>query len=165
MNVETYKIISTVGFILAAVMLILVVILFFKFNILKVFGDITGKTAKKAIQSIREQNVQSGNKPYKSSPVNIRKGKTEKMSNSSKLNKQNDIPISINEGTERNHTQKLVEQNVTTVLSCDSVNTTVLYVTESLDGMTNVNMPKEEIKQQANLELDITFLHTDEVIL
>lgn len=166
MNVEIYKIISTVGFILAAIMLILSIFLFFKFNIPKVIGDITGKTAKKAIQRIHEQNEQSGDKAYKSSPVNIARGKImDKVTNSGNLIVQDNRPIVVDVGTGKISTQELNDQNQTTVLCSDSDDTTALYITGSLDGKANVNNHSQEINQQTNLEIDITFIHTDEVIL
>ncbi len=166
MNAEIYKVISTVGFILAAIMLILSIILFLKLNIPKVIGDITGKTAKKAIQRIHEQNEQSGDKAYKSSPMNIARGKiSDKITNSGNLIAKDNRPIVVNVGKEKISTQELKDQNQTTVLCSDSDETTVLDITESLDGKANVNNHNQEINQQANLEQDITFIHTDEVIL
>ena len=53
--------ISYIAFAGAVVCLILAVILFIKFKIPTVIGDLSGKNAKKAIQQMRETNSQKGN--------------------------------------------------------------------------------------------------------
>lgn len=55
--------ISYIAFAGAVVCLILAVILFIKFKIPTVIGDLSGKNAKKAIQQMRETNSQKGNRP------------------------------------------------------------------------------------------------------
>ncbi len=56
MTVELLKNLSTVSFIIAAVMLIVAIILFFAFDIRSVYGILSGKTEKKAIENIRRQS-------------------------------------------------------------------------------------------------------------
>ena len=55
MSVELLQILSVVAYILAVVMLVLSIILFFVLNIRKVIGNLSGSTAKKAINDIRNQ--------------------------------------------------------------------------------------------------------------
>lgn len=165
MNAEIYKIISITGFILAAVMFIASVILFFKLNIQKVIGDLTGKTARKAIQNIREQNSQTGNKAYKPSPVNIKRGKlTDKISPSGRLIEKGNDMLKVSTGTEKIYTQELSGQDKMESLDEASADTEVLDITQQL-GMISESSSGHESDMQAVLELDITFLHTDEVIL
>ena len=57
--------ISYIAFAGAVVCLILAVILFIKFKIPTVIGDLSGKNAKKAIQQMRETNSQKGNPAFK----------------------------------------------------------------------------------------------------
>ena len=70
MSVELLQTLSLTSYIIAGVLLLMSVALFFLLDIRKVIGDVTGSTARKAINSIREQNEASGNKAYKPSPVN-----------------------------------------------------------------------------------------------
>lgn len=55
MSVELLQILSVVAYILAVVMLVLSIILFFVLNIRKVIGNLSGSTAKKAINDIRQK--------------------------------------------------------------------------------------------------------------
>ena len=55
--------ISYIAFAGAVVCLILAVILFIKFKIPTVIGDLSGKNAKKAIQQMRETNSQKAIRP------------------------------------------------------------------------------------------------------
>ena len=57
--------ISYIAFAGAVVCLILAVILFIKFKISTVIGDLSGKNAKRAIQQMRETNSQKGNPVFK----------------------------------------------------------------------------------------------------
>jgi hypothetical protein len=62
MSATTWLIISIIGFSLFGVLLIASVYLFFKLNIPGIIGDLTGKTAAKQIQAIREKNLHSEKK-------------------------------------------------------------------------------------------------------
>ena len=73
--VETIKLLSTIAFIAAAVLLVLAIFLFFKFKIITIINDLTGRTARRSIAQIRENNIRSGERPYRSSAVNISRGK------------------------------------------------------------------------------------------
>ncbi len=59
MSVETIQILSAISFILAGVLLGTTVILFFALRIQDAFGFLTGRTRKKAIARIRENNEHS----------------------------------------------------------------------------------------------------------
>jgi hypothetical protein len=56
-------------------MFIVSVLLFLKFRIISVIGDLTGRTAQKQIERFREGNLRSGDKKYKPSPVNLNRGR------------------------------------------------------------------------------------------
>ena len=60
MTVQTWEIISVVSFVLAVAMLAVAGLLFWIDQIPKVIGDITGKTAQKAIEDIRKQSEETG---------------------------------------------------------------------------------------------------------
>ena len=127
MTVELLQIISLVSFIIAGVLLLLDIALFFLLDVPKLYGDISGRTAKKAIEAIRQQNESSGNKAYKPSAVNAERGKlTDKISHSGSIvGKTSGSGISV--GTEKLHTDVLAAKaNETTVLNGGSNETTVL---------------------------------------
>lgn len=54
--------VSIVFFILAGVFFIAAVYMFIRFNIPQVFGELSGKTAKKSIEQMRNDNAKSGSK-------------------------------------------------------------------------------------------------------
>ncbi len=159
MTYEIYRYIFIGGAILAGVMLITSVLLFFILNIPHVVGDLTGRNAKKAIENIRNQNESSDDTLYKTSEVNRERGKiTDKIATSSfkkdpskNLNKSDMV-------TEKNITQEL-SYNETTVLDVAS-ETTVL---NDEGGETTVlDVPTKSSLFQ--IEYEITYIHTQEVI-
>jgi len=74
MEASTWQTISIVGYSLSAVLFIGAIILFFKLNIRAIIGDLTGRSAAKQIQQIREQNAMSGNKRYTPGAFNLERG-------------------------------------------------------------------------------------------
>lgn len=136
MSVELLNTLSIVSFILAGVFLVLTIALFFLLKIKKVYGDISGSTARREIEGIRQRNVQTGEKAHGPSPVNASRGKTtEKIGRTGKTKKSEPVQMS-------GHTAKLSEAasettvlanettvlgNETTVLSPAASETTVLY--------------------------------------
>ncbi len=192
MTYDTYRYIFIGAAILCAVMLIITVILFFVLNIRKVIGDLTGKNAKKEIQKIRQINEESGDKRHKSSSVNRKRGKiTDKISESNmpaqkkanidtgivtakiatqNLNADNDSNQAATEETDvlisamSEETSLLNETgaNETSLLGESNGNETAL-LNETANETTVLN---QNIEQQFvfEIEKDITFIHTNEVI-
>ena len=193
MSYDIYRYIFLISAGLAVLCLILSVILFFVLKIPRVIGDLTGSTAKKAIESIRNQNEKSGDKVHKTSYVNKQRGRiTDKMTDSGKL-----IPTaSVNEGgamatakisttvlatqARESYEASLLEGNTeeTTILDSSSGNeTTVLSQntgnekTVLSQGFYNPNTADETSilsQNEANvfvIEYELTFIHTDEVII
>jgi hypothetical protein len=74
MDARTWLTLSIVGYSLAGTLFILTCILFFKMRILAIIGDLSGRTAAKQIQEIREQNAISGQKRYQPSAFNLERG-------------------------------------------------------------------------------------------
>lgn len=164
-----YNVFFIGGLVLASIMFVASVLIFFLLNIPHVFGDLTGRNARKAIENIRNQNESSGDKLYKTSQVNRERGKlTDKISPSGSLMRD---PSGILGGgamaTEKISTQELPQVDETTVL--ESNETTVLSANETtvLDisgtGETTV-LVAEDIPAVFQIEYEITFIHTDEVI-
>ena len=110
MTVELLKTLSLVSFILAGVLFLVAVALFFLLGVPRLVGDITGSTARKAIENIRQQNEQSGDKAYKPSPVNAARGKiTDKISPSGRLQHRTG-DFGGSPGTQKISTAKLMPQ-------------------------------------------------------
>lgn len=198
------------GMAMSGLMLVTSVILFITLRIPHVIGDLTGANARKAIDSIRSQNEESGGKAYKPSAVNQARGKlTDKISRSGKLIRNPSTRIGGHETTKistmklhpedrpadetmvlsaepASETTLLQPQggNETTVLQPQGTNeTTVLqpqmaagaYAApqpEMYSGETMVLsasaaapvMPTAEAAPVFSVDLDITFIHTYEVI-
>lgn len=127
MTVELLQTLSLVSFILAGVFFVLAVLLFFAYGILGVIGDLTGATARKAIEEIRQQNEQSGEKVHRTSAVNMARGKvTDKISPSGSLRKRTEN-LGVHMGTQKFSTSELVSTaSETTVLQSATPETTVL---------------------------------------
>lgn len=161
MSYEIYRYIFYGGAILAAVMLTVTVILFFVYKIPTVIGDLTGANARKAIENIRNQNESSGNKLYKTSQVNRERGKlTDKISPSGSLMRD---PSGILGGgamaTEKISTQQLPPEE-TTVL--DAANETT--VLDNSDVGETTLLDAVDTPATFQIEYEITFIHTNEVI-
>lgn len=162
MSYEIYRYIFYGGAILAAVMLVATVILFFVYKIPTVIGDLTGANARKAIENIRNQNESSGNKLYKTSQINRERGKlTDKISPSGSLMRD---PSGILVGggamaTEKISTQQLPPEE-TTVL--DTANETT--VLDNSDVGETTLLDAVDTPATFQIEYEITFIHTDEVI-
>ena len=183
MSVEQLQTLSLVSYIIAGVLVLAAIALFFLLDIKKVIGDVTGATARKAINTIREQNEASGDKAYKPSPVNAARGKlTDKISPSGRLQPQT-AGIGGSPGTEKFDTTKLMppieEATVldntvsdTTVLSeettvleqnANSGETTVL--SENADSQPeNAKSSDKEHKVDFSTDVEMGFTDSSEII-
>ena len=164
MTYEIYRYIFMGGAVLAGVMLVTSVLLFFLLNIPHVLGDLTGRNARKAIENIRNQNESSGDKLYKTSQVNRERGKlTDKISPSGSLMRD---PSGVLGGggamaTEKISTQELLPQaNETTVL--DTANETTVLNSEA--GETTLLDAQPDTAPVFQIEYEITYIHSEEVI-
>lgn len=70
---QIFNIISIVAFAVAGVSLILAVVFWIKFDILQIINDLTGRTAKKSIDQMRQENEKMGRRNY--NPVSMTSGK------------------------------------------------------------------------------------------
>ena len=120
-----YPLLYIGGAIAAGVMLIVSVLLFFLLHIPAVIGDLSGRTARKAIEDIRNQNEQSGVKTYKSSAVNRSRGKiTDKISPSGRLQRRNTSQLTGAMSTAELH-------NETTVLTAPAASQETMVLDET----------------------------------
>lgn len=62
MSIERLQSMSTIFYIIAVVLLFIAIALFFLLDIRRIIGDLTGITARKAIEDIRRQNENTGEK-------------------------------------------------------------------------------------------------------
>ncbi len=69
---QTYQLISLIGFILAAVFCVTAIVIWFRFGIRKVIGELTGRTQKKRIEQMRRENEYSGEKTFR--PMSVAMG-------------------------------------------------------------------------------------------
>ena len=173
MSYEMYRYIFLGALIACGIFFVIAVILFFTLKIPKVISDLTGRTARKAIENIRMQNEQSGDKTYQSSAVNLERGKiTDKISKSGRLTPRGVTPFGTGVITEKISTAKLDqpagETDVLNVTEETSVLSNVAGETEVLvqtAGETEVLTATEQSVQTVVVEYEITFIHTSEVIV
>ncbi len=188
MTYEIYRYIFIGAAILCGAMIITSVLLFIFLKIPKVIGDLSGRTAKKAIEVIRAQNESSGDKTYKSSLVNQERGKvTDKISPSGRVANKTDDMLTGAMATQKIGTQRLTAEettvlggnettvlgggnettvlggaNETTVLNSDNsyaAGAAAYYANE-----TSVLSQNEFTGNPFMVEYEITYIHTDEVI-
>ena len=173
-DADTLSTLSLIFFIAAGVAFAAAIFLFFYFRIMKVVSDLSGRTAKRSIQSVRSRNEQSGNKSYRSSKTNKERGKItdaipkhgEKKNKGyvetgllreEKTAKLSDIPEGTEELGEGARGPVLHDrQNATEVLEQTNATTMLPAVDEEL------RRAKENMRWKI-LE-DIILIHTDEVI-
>ena len=140
MTYEVYRYISTGTMIAAIVFFIISLILFFAFRIPKVIGELSGRTARKAIQSLRQKTEQS----MMEAEINTQKISTEVL--------QDNARASFEEVS-----------NETTVLSAaDSGQTTQLETSEVMKS----SLQQELGVDISNfvIEKEIMFIHSNEVV-
>jgi hypothetical protein len=108
MTEEIYSYISLGTGIAAIVMLALAVALFFVLKIPRVISDLSGRTARRAIEDIRRQNEASGDKSHRSSYVNMHRSKlTDKISPSRRIQHPTSGASGKTAGTTKIPTQSL----------------------------------------------------------
>jgi len=188
MDAMTWLIISIVGYSLAGILLIVAIFMFIKMNIPAIVGDLTGRTAKREIQELREQN-QSGNKRNTPTAFNIeRQAKTRGFRTGalSKVGKtgrtapttEHSRPKTGNLETElledpNNQSTELLHDD-TALLNEEGTLDTVLLTDETallddnmkrLDETTVLTNDEEAIPAVSfNIIKDIKVIHTNEVI-
>lgn len=181
MTYEIYRYIFIGAAILSALMLFVAVLLFILLKIPRVIGDLSGRTARKAIENIRNQNEASGDKTYRSSAVNRERGKiTDRISPTGSLLKTPTDPLVAGMATEKIGTRKLssedtevLDSGATTVLDSNSNETTVLSAeiggnetTVLFAQPSEAAFPDEALQTGTvfEIEYEITYIHTDEAV-
>lgn len=161
MTVELLQVLSLVSYIVAGVLFLLAVALFFLLSIPRVFGDITGANARKAIESIRQQNEVSGDKAYKPSPVNASRGKvTDRISASGRIkNHTSGLGVAV-ETAKLSTAQLESEAKETMLLNAEQNETTVLNNPENETSV----LQCEEHNVVFSVDFEIGFIGSSEII-
>lgn len=130
MSVELLQNLATAGYLIAALFLVVTIVLFFVLRIPAVMGDLSGRTARKAIENIR-QSAEHGEAEKAHRKANEARGRlTDKISQSGRLLHVTGV-IGGAGSTEKIATSILAEQAggaaaETTVLDAGGGETTVL---------------------------------------
>lgn len=168
MNIELLQQLSTLSFILAFVFFLISISLYFLLDVPKLYSDISGRTARKAIDGIRQENETSGNKAYKPSSVNMNRGKlTDKISSTGSLEIKEE-GFAVNVGTEKissymvndyyNETTMLqhpLEQVAYNSTNAAQLGETTLLVENEINYSRSVDF---------NLEVEMSFTGSSEII-
>lgn len=185
MSVELLQILSTVFFALAGLFFLISVALFFVLDVVRLVGDVTGYTARKAIEDIRKGNEISGDKAYKPSPVNKARGKlTDKISPSGQLERRSDT-MGVATGTAKLTAEELMSQSIdasgtnavpdettvltdeiteTTVLSTETTETTVLSQSANETTILGQASNVSTISNVFSLDIEMSFIGSSELI-
>lgn len=87
MSVEVLQIITLIFFVMSGALFVIAVCLFFAFNIPGIVGNLSGMTAKKAIEDIKTQNKEGGREHASYSRL-MKDKRTEKIAGSVRLGRQ-----------------------------------------------------------------------------
>ena len=176
-----YSVISIVAFVIAGISLAAAVFMWIKFDILKIIGDLSGRTARKSIEKKRSANEKSGKKSYRPTPVAedrgavtdvIEKGsKRKKKASKRSEEKKADNNTTLLEDVDA--TTKLDEEYETELLGeattmLDEGTTMLDDGTTVLDDGTTVlnqeSMNQQNVKPACRVVQEIVLLATEEFI-
>lgn len=87
MSVEVLQMITLILFVLSGAFLVIAVCLFFAFNVPGIIGNLSGMTAKRAIEDIKARS-EEGNREHVNYSRLMKDKRTEKIAGSSRLNRQ-----------------------------------------------------------------------------
>ena len=170
MTYETYRWIFLGAAAAGAVFGILALILFFGFRIPSIINDLTGRTARKAIENIRRQNEQNGGSHDRPGTEKIQRSNvTDRITDSGRLVSRGASAVEAVTITEKIATQQLEAEGETELLydSVAAVQNMPQEITETLfpmAGETEVLAPYEQEECPFAVEAEILMIHTDETI-
>ena len=151
---------SIIAFVAAGCCLLLTILIWFRFRILSVINDLSGKTAKRAIAQIRENNLRTGNKAYHPGIVNLNRGPL-----------TTPMPEVSATPTEKLPDDQVGKPVPETILYQDAGKTQILLASEADRGTTVLNQDVNNIadtSERPKVELTIleqvVMIHTNEVI-
>lgn len=151
---------SIIAFVAAGCCLLLTILIWFRFRILSVINDLSGKTAKRAIAQIRENNLRTGNKAYHLGIVNLNRGPL-----------TTPMPEVSATPTEKLPDDQVGKPVPETILYQEAGKTQILLASEAERGTTVLNQDVNNIadtSERPKVELTIleqvVMIHTNEVI-
>lgn len=151
---------SIIAFVAAGCCLLLTILIWFRFRILSVINDLSGKTAKRAIAQIRENNLRTGNKAYHPGIVNLNRGPL-----------TTPMPEVSATPTEKLPDDQVGKPVPETILYQEAGKTQILLASEAERGTTVLNQDVNNIadtSERPKVELtileQIVMIHTNEVI-
>ena len=151
---------SIIAFVAAGCCLLLTILIWFRFRILSVINDLSGKTAKRAIAQIRENNLRTGNKAYHPGIVNLNRGPL--------TTPKPEVSATPTEKLPDDQVGKPVPE---TILYQEAGKTQILLASEAERGTTVLNQDVNNIadtSERPKVELTIleqvVMIHTNEVI-
>lgn len=155
---STYNLISIITFILAAIFFLLSVFMFFKFNIIKISGDLSGRNARKSIDAMKNSvsTVPAENRAVYDAVVNQQPQDVHSVRTitTDMSYDQGNVTAELTENI--NSTTLLSEEQLgtnvagTTVLGANEIGTTVLSAEQLIPESKRFIVVKE-----------ITFVHTN----
>ena len=151
---------SIIAFVAAGCCLLLTILIWCRFRILSVINDLSGKTAKRAIAQIRENNLRTGNKAYHPGIVNLNRGPL-----------TTPMPEVSATPTEKLPDDQVGKPVPETILYQEAGKTQILLASEAERGTTVLNQDVNNIadtSERPKVELTIleqvVMIHTNEVI-
>ena len=151
---------SIIAFVAAGCCLLLTILIWFRFRILSVINDLSGKTAKRAIAQIRENNLRTGNKACHPGIVNLNRGPL-----------TTPMPEVSATPTEKLPDDQVGKPVPETILYQEAGKTQILLASEAERGTTVLNQDVNNIadtSERPKVELTIleqvVMIHTNEVI-
>ena len=151
---------SIIAFVASGCCLLLTILIWFRFRILSVINDLSGKTAKRAIAQIRENNLRTGNKAYHPGIVNLNRGPL-----------TTPMPEVSATPTEKLPDDQVGKPVPETILYQEAGKTQILLASEAERGTTVLNQDVNNIadtSERPKVELTIleqvVMIHTNEVI-
>ncbi len=191
---ELGRVIFIGGLILAGIMLVITILLFFLLKIPSVIGDLTGSTARKAIADIHTQNQQAQHKVYNTATLRKERKLSERISERLGRTTGNTvvtgalktpppatieppIPDSSSSAQAVAQATQSVDYGETSVLAPESGETSVLAPESGetsvlSSSQNNTDTGSTTILNNSNsianasfvIEYDITFVHSNEIV-
>ena len=141
MTAQLWMIIAIAGFSLAGLSFITAVLMFIQFKIPAIIGDLTGKTAARQIEQIRQSNVSSAPVSYRPKQINVNRDKQPQSKDDfggTDLLKDTDVLEYENTTALEQSVLTTTLSEITTVLSEETAGETIILAEPSDDDKSNV---------------------------
>ena len=160
---EILSSVSIISFVIAAICFVLAVVVWFVFDIPTVIGDLSGRTARKSIAKMRENNEKVGKKSYRTSATNVERGKlTDTMPDSDKLNrnkrKKKAEEVNLETGILADNKEEVYEEQQTALLTATETTCLLSDEEETASLTTEENEPAKRVGGKKLLMLDDVML-------